>query len=114
MMQRYAHEWVHAETFVEARTVGEERRQQRLKEHTKYHLIVAVNTDTQTHRYHLIVAVHRDTQAHRYHLIVATDTQQRELSTISPSCGENERHQRQKTSYYQQHQTRVRLNNYST
>jgi len=98
-MQWYAHEWVHAETFVEARAVGEERGQSRLKEHTEYHLIVAV---------------HRDTQTHRYHLIVATDTQQRELSTISPSCGENERRQRQKTSYYQQHQTRVRLNNYST
>ena len=83
-MQWYAHEWIHAETFVEARAVGEERGQSRLKEHTEYHLIVA------------------------------TDTQQRELSTISPSCGENERRQRQKTSYYQQHQTRVRLNNYST
>jgi len=54
-MQWYAHEWVHAETFVEARAVGEERGQSRLKEHTEYHLIVAVHRHTQTRRYHLAV-----------------------------------------------------------
>jgi len=60
-MQRYAHEWVHAETFVEARTVGEERRQQRLKEHTEYHLIVAVHRHKHTMSSD---SCYRDTQTH--------------------------------------------------